>query len=673
MPTLKPFKPANQLYGGGRVLCRLLLLAGMAWCGREFSASAQSVLNVTNFGAVGDAVQFYANTVSNSAKVTTTSQFSSADIGKTIEIWGVGQQRIGINSYGVNVTNYIDALSIITNVVNGTNLYISCLPQATKTGTFATCGTDNTAAFNNCIAAATGTNVTIQIPAGTYLCIPTNRNYAGSGYLYGSILVSRGGLHFLGEGTNTVLLSKGAFVWSDVFPYGTNGIRGFLFECVAPIANDSPIVLENLTLDGGVPNGNLDVHGITVNTVDGLGWDEQHSAWLTCDRGNNTGTATHQCFTNVIVQHWRGEMFKSIDQNNNGNISIQSCTFRDGAATALNIYGSWDVAGSRFENLFQVAEYYQNYYTNTSYFRQNFVTNITGNGWAWNGGVWTAPPFLMQSNVFYFGGLGMNGIQTMPAANISILDNEIHCADYMSAINIGGAGAQGTMMNSNIVISGNSIYAPTKLTSVFGFGGDGVNGVHDLTICNNHVSVPQQIFFVTRAGPQQINVRFFNNAVDCPLATFVTGWPGTNNSPYVLVQTNTTYTGYPIYQTRVQTNLIAYSSGPKQRMDYVATGNLFVLDDSTPNQIPGGAYFEIDNRSNRWAAQNGGIGGDVIVLPSISPASPVAVANGQLVMFYWNGAGWSTNAPATVSGNGGGGTTNPPVVHTPPPGFHVVH
>jgi hypothetical protein len=665
MPILKPFKPVKLLRRGGRGLGRLLLLAGLAWCGREFSAPAQSVLNVTNFGAAGDAVQLYVNTVSNSVVVTTTSQFSSTDIGKTIEIWGVGQQRIGINSYGVNVTNYIDALAKITNVVNGTNLSVSCLPQATRTGAFATCGTDNTAAFNNCIAAATGTNVTIQIPAGTYLCIPTNRNYAGTGYLYGSLLVSRGGLHFLGEGTNTVLLSKGAFVWSDVFPYGTNGIRGFLFECVAPIANDYPVVLENLTLDGGVQNGNLDVHGITVNTVDGLGWDEQHSAWLTCDRGNTTGTATHQIFTNVIVQHWRGEMFKSIDQNNNGNISIQNCTFRDGAATALNIYGSWNVAGSRFENLFQVAEYFQAYYTNTSYFRQNFVTNITANGWAWNGGVWTAPPFIMQSNVFYFSGVGFNGIQTMPAANISILDNQIHCANYMTVFGLGAAGAQGNVMNSNIVISGNSIYAPSKLTTIFGFGGDGVNGIASLTIRSNYVSVPDQVFYAINGGNNQTNVSFSANRIDCPMVVFSTA---ATPSKYVMIQTNNTYTGYPIYLSSLQTNLISYGKGPKQRLDYVATGNLFILDDSTPNQIPAGAYIEIDNHSNRWAAQNGGIGGDVMVSPSKNLSSFVPVANGQIITFNWSGSTWTTNAVAAQTGN-----TNAPTPPAPPTNLRLLN
>ena len=258
----------------------------------------------------------------------------------------------------------------------------------------------------------------------------------------------------------------------------------------------------------------------------------------------------------------------------------------------------------------------------------------------------------------------------MPAANISVLNNEIHCADYMTVFNLGATGAQGSVMNSNIVIAGNSIYAPTKLAGVFGFGGSGINGVIGLTICNNHISVPQQIFAVISAGPQQSKVIYSNNVIDCPSSAFQTGAPGANNAPFVLVSADSPYTAQPIYHGSVQTNRISYAGGPKQRMDFVPTGDAFVLDDSTPRQIPAGAYLEFDNRANRWASFNGGTGGDVIVFPSVNPTSSIAVAYGQLVTFYWNGTAWNTNAPTTASGNGGG-TTNPPTAHTPPPGFHV--
>ena len=60
---------------------RLLLLLVVGWVGLMVSSSqAQVTLNVTNFGARGDAVQFSANTASNSGLVTTTNQLSSADV-----------------------------------------------------------------------------------------------------------------------------------------------------------------------------------------------------------------------------------------------------------------------------------------------------------------------------------------------------------------------------------------------------------------------------------------------------------------------------------------------------------------------------------------------------------------------------------------------------------------
>ncbi len=648
------------------------MLAGAVLAGLGISVHAQTSASVTDFGAVGDAVQFYVNTTAKSSIVTTTNQFSSADIGKTIEVFKVGVQTVGISSYGINITNHIDLIATITNVVNGTNLYLSVPPQATLQNTFATAGTDNTPAIRKAIAAA-GLNATINFPDGVFLCMPTFHTGA-EGYTLASICLNRGGLHFVGTG-NTTLLSRGAFRPEDFTAYGwgVHPYRGYLFQVVAPVTNDLPIIVENLTLDGGLQQGNLDVHGIYVNEIDGLGWDVGHCAWLCFDSAGGTGTATHQVFTNIVVQHWRGEMFKSIDQNNNGNISIHNSTFRDGAATALNIYGSWDVTSNRFENLFQIAEYFQSYYTNTSYFQNNFVTNITGNGWAWNGGTWTAPPFIMQNNTFYFSGVGQNGIQTMPAANIGVLNNQIHCADYMTVFNLGATGAQGSVMNSNIVIAGNSIYAPTKLTGVFAFGGSGINGVTGLTIYNNHVTVPQQIFNVISAGPQQSNVSYSNNVIDCLSSALQTGAPGANNSPFVLVSADSPYTAQAIYHSGVQTNRISYAGGPKQRLDFVPTGDTFILDDSTPKQIPAGAYLEFDNRANRWATYNGGTGGDVIVFPSVNPTSPVAVANGQIVTFYWGGNSWTTNVPTTVSGNGGSTNTitNPPPVHTPPPGFHV--
>ena len=641
-------------------------------------SQAQSVLNVTNYNAKGDAVQFYVNTVSNSVVVTTTNHFSSADVGKTIEIFGVGKSTYGVNSYGVTTNGNQDLIAKVVNVMNATNIYLSILPQVstnypppqkTATGVFAIMGTDNTPAFARAIAAAASyTNATIYIPNGTYLLMPVLRHNA-DGYAFGSIIVRRGGLHFLGQSeAKTVLLSRGA--WQSL-PGSSYPFRGFLFEIVAPITNDYPLIFDNMTWNGGVRQGNLRVHGIQCNRVDGLGWDEQHSAYLTFDSGNNTGTATHQILTNLTVIHWRGEMIKSIDGNTNGNITISHCLFGDGCATALNVYPAWNVRNNTFSNLFQIAELYQKYYSRPGYFCNNFATNITANGFAFNGGWSGAKPFTMESNVFYFSGIGFNAILTTPGVNISIVNNQIHCANYMTVFDIGAPGAQGYVMNSNILISGNSIYAPSKISRLITFGGGGINGVNGLTISSNYVSVPNQIFNVFQVGGNQTNVSIYDNTIVCPMTSMSLGAVGSGNSPFVLLPANNTYTAFPQYVSSPQTNLVCYTSGPRQRMDYVATGSTFVLDDSESNQIPAGAYFDFDNRSNRWAslkAKTGGGDGSVIIYPSKRMVSPLKLPFGQQMFFYWNGSAWTTNAPNS-SVSSGGSSSRP----APPAAFRVMN
>src|SRR5690242_12936018 len=91
----------------------------------QLCSQAQITFNVKDFGAKGDAVQFYVNTVSNSVVVTTTNQFSAADIGKFIEIFRVGKLTYGVNSYGVTTNDNQDLIAVVTNVVAATNLYLN--------------------------------------------------------------------------------------------------------------------------------------------------------------------------------------------------------------------------------------------------------------------------------------------------------------------------------------------------------------------------------------------------------------------------------------------------------------------------------------------------------------------------------------------------------------------
>lgn len=649
---------AMRCLSGGAIL---LALGGLT------SLAAPTTLNVTNYGAKGDAIQFYVNTASNSVLVTTTNKFSAVDIGKTIEVFGVGKKTYGNNSYGVATNGWQDVIATVTNVVNATNLYLSVLPQDGATNyipsrtmaAWATMGTDNMLAISNCIAAAP-TNAIIYFPRGTYLMMPQRRSGGFDGYGYCAIAIRRGGLRFLGEDkTNTVLLSRGA--WQSYFGYygGDTPFRGFLFECVAPVTNDLPLIFENLTLDGGVQKGNLDVHGITANRVDGLGWDEQHSAYLTFDPGSFGGMASLQVFTNISVVRWRGESFKSIDQTTNSTIDIQGCTFADICATALNIYPRWNIRNNVFTNCWQITEYYQKFYRGTAYFCDNIITNsddlvawtnrYIGNAVSINGGIWTASPLIIQNNVLgNANGYGMHAFICTPAANVSFISNVIHCPEYSQVFSIGTEGSQGTDCNSNIVIAGNSIFSPGVLGMAFGLGVDGIQAVYDLTITNNYVKAPGGIQNLTIGNTMSKRIRFSNNnARDSGIAYIQTGVKGPNLVQYCYIETNNLYNVPPTYVDQVNTNTVSYASGPKVRLDFVKTGNIFILEDSTSNQIPAGASIQIDNTRNRWPINGWGSGdmsGNVIVYPSQkSGVAPMTLTNGASLNFYWTGSQWTTN------------------------------
>ncbi len=237
-----------------------------------------SIINATNYGAVGDAVQFNVNTVSNSVLVTTTNVLPLTSIGDAIEIFNAGTQTYGVNSYGTNAYGNQDLVGTIVNLVNGTNIYISLPAQQSLVNAFATYGYNNQDRLQNAIN-ATVTNDTLYIPAGTYLVLPATN---ASVYGYIGLTLSHGGITISGAGPgNTRLLSQGAWQMESMF--GTYGPwRGMLFQENAPIVNNSPIVPGKLdALDGGVQQGEY-CHpcGIVANTVDGLGWDTTHDAFV---------------------------------------------------------------------------------------------------------------------------------------------------------------------------------------------------------------------------------------------------------------------------------------------------------------------------------------------------------------------------------------------------------
>jgi hypothetical protein len=258
-------------------------------------SAPQQVLNVTNFGAVGDAVQFYVNTTSNSVVVTTTNPIPSSAIGEAIEVFAAGVPTTSSNNQ--------DLVTSIANVLNGTNITLSLACQQTLTNAFATYGYNNTPVFKSAIAAVgSDTNDFIYIPKGNYLLLPTQSDY---GINHGNVCIFliRGGINFVGAGTNlTTLLTQGA--WSLI---NNSVTRSVLVKVTSPLTNNFPVSFSYLTMDGGVQQGNTSNHGFPAKITDGTGWDISHDAFEMA--GSSSVNLYNLYFTNVLVQHWRGEEF----------------------------------------------------------------------------------------------------------------------------------------------------------------------------------------------------------------------------------------------------------------------------------------------------------------------------------------------------------------------------
>lgn len=615
-----------------------------------------SSVNVTNYGAVGDAVQFYVNTVSNSALVTTTYVLPSSSIGDAIEIFQAGTQTYGVNSYGTNGYGNQDLVAVINNVLNGTNIYISLPAQKTLINTFATFGHNNRANFQNALNAA-ATNTIINIPAGTYLIL-TDSNSPAYGYF--GLVLNHGGITLDGAGpTATTILSQGA--WTTRLLNGSPGPwRGMLFEENPPIANNNlPFVLENMTLDGGVQQGNTSIHGIYANPVDGLGWDTTHDAFLVWS-DNNASAFNQMTWTNVVFQHWRGEMVKSIDDSTNGNLLVENCTFNDGNATAINIYPSIDFTNCLFNNLLQVAEYYQQYSTNTCYFQDNICTNITGNEFAINGGKGNNPCFIMQNNTFYLSGNGNNGIETVPADNVYITNNQFICQNYANAIVVGASGYQGTYDNSNIVISGNTIVNPSTFVEIGGgLSATDPKRVESVLVSGNVLKNPVNAVTLLQDYGWSTNITFSGN--DCSQFNNLSSSVAVNPSsivlgPYATINPNNLY--YTWFQSGITTNVISYGSGCRWYTSNSSKGCAFVIANTNANEIPAGAQMLFDNQNTFNVP---------VYLNSVNGAKLI-VTNGTAVTVNWSNNQWvyagSSTLPivSTISANVLNLGSNPAVI-----------
>lgn len=149
----------------GRVLARITaaVIVLTALCS-FLQAQSGAYVSITSYGAKGDAVIHSDGAANGTATFTSaSSSFSSADVGKFIEITGAGA------SSGILSTT-------IKSVQSATSITLTTSASSSGTGLYFTYGTDNTSAFQSAYNAA----VPLSVPAGSYIISASPSSITGS-------------------------------------------------------------------------------------------------------------------------------------------------------------------------------------------------------------------------------------------------------------------------------------------------------------------------------------------------------------------------------------------------------------------------------------------------------------------------------------------------------------
>jgi lysophospholipase L1-like esterase len=627
------------------------------------SSSLPTNFNVLNFGASGDVVKLTVKTTSNSPVVSVigTNRFSSADIGKVIQVFRAGPW-ITYSNWGPVVTNQ-DIVCLITNVSNGTDLSLS-IPCGWTTNAYCVVGTNNAPAFqaainaaSNVIASAMATNVVISIPPGTYLLVSPyvlipSCPMSSISDTHPAIYISSGGITLQGNSTNdTVLMGCGAgmnhfvnanlsWISSGYAPYVP--MRDTLIYCYGPIQhNELPLIFQNLTFDGGLTNGLLNYRYWTIKQGNGDGWDTTHH----CLADSNPFPSTPQMhqmkvFTNCVFQHWRGEILICWTAKGGTNTfnDIANCLFQDGSASAINLYYGQHIHGCTFSGLDKVEEFYQFNASLPSVFENNVWTNILGNPFSIVGSTTNenAQSYTLQNNIMY-GMAGINQIHFAPAANISVIGNQFF--GQAPSVAFSGLGVQpsdgSATIITNILIACNSFNDSAAPITMDGYP------VSNVLISNNTSTViANNGAFASAGGGWKTNILFVNNTAPAPLdgrgiqagSYFI---DSTNNSFGTLLWDNGWY-GNPAY--------ITYAAGRLHGIANAAAVFALNDDDSTKSMIPPGAILTVTNMDKATATVYGSAK-TYITQPSGSTGPKNFIAPGQSRSYQWDGNYWRVIVP----------------------------
>lgn len=620
-------------------LAQTALLALLAFGGQEASFAQPAPLNVLDFGAVGDALQILVNTVSNSTMVTFPpgNPLSNADVGKVIMLFGVGQPT--------TPTNNQDLLGQIVGVANGTNVTISMPAGRTAAQVPCTYGTQNAPAFQNCVNACAGTNTIVSVPPGNYLLIPPTAldpHFVMSFYSdsYPAVTISKGGIHFLGADPDTCILTgNGAWLLRTNWCY-----RGEMFQCLGPVTNSaSPLVFENLTMDGGLAQGRPAVAGVGL-TVDGYGWDDTHDAVV------DIGTAPLHAiknFVNCRFTNWRGEMLKSVVSGMDGYIGVTNCAFLNGSASGFNFNFTHRISGCTFSNLDMAMEFYAGYMLGDSVFENSIITNTRG-GIVLSGALTnrTMPSYTIRGNSI---AANQFGVIFGPAQNVSVTGNQFYGA--AQAIKTDGAAYQGSACNSGISIVGNVFNGSYQVFLVGGAGADRIQNV----VLSSNIAWNCNTFGTGYGWSSNI---FFGNNVSSNSSPGNLGSGGLTGQWFLDDPSNNFPPNF-ISDVIGQTNLISYSTGSRQLLWVPKTNSVFLVDDGFPLQIPAGAQLTISNS---------GPSAVPVFLSNTRPgAQAVTLAMNSVLNCLWTNGAWTS--VAQLQPGLGQVSLRPP----PPTGLRILH
>jgi hypothetical protein len=549
----------------------------------------------------------------------------TTNVGEVFILFGGGPLTSG--------TNHQDLVTTIAGV-SGTNITLAVVSSNTSPAATATYGKNNSAPFQNAISACVS-NSLLYVPAGNYLMVTpqalsTTFTMANECVVYPAFVFTNAGITFAGAGPASTILT-GCGGWSIK---GSYGYRGAICFCQGPVRwNPAPLVISNMTFDGGVAIGNTSNHNYPMSTIDGSGWDMTTRA-VADEVGNGPPFFANRIFNNVIFQHWRGEILHSDTSYWSGNDLVTNCQFLDFNADGYNFNYSHNITGCLFSNGFSMEEFDEFYNSNTCYFSNNVVTNNTGTGLSVNGAVTNrpgtnTPSYYIQNNHFTTAA-NFNAIQTASGVNIVITGNTFY-SPTGTGIALGTAGQQGNAPNSNIVITLNNfkgVYIPFAVE-----GAQGANQVENVWLSNNVATgcgVQNGVVQVAALGyGWSTNVFFYSNNFSGIISSGIGGF-NLQGQWYYDDLSNIR----PYYETVgiSGSNNVTYAQGGRQSLYCSGTGASYYLDDSSPALIPPAAAMVVSNCSTGASAS--------LYTSTVSPGAPIAMTNGQALTVEWTNGGW---------------------------------